>query len=332
VAGGDTGVSASVYTGSSTLTRILNALAGTSYRVRRSALARWLFIGLAIASLGVTLFARPSQLENQTIRETSIGNISLASETTYVRVSGVLDTTGAYRTQYKLGGIELFGSRYVPLVEQNSFDAIYVIDENLPTRDPSLPVTIVGQVLRGEGTAQPEVYLQIGYPPNVVLANLLARVGMISLATLFALALLAWTIERMDYAIPLPWSGNMDVPHFATATAQRGVATQEGAPPLLWFGELGRQYNDTVLRSQPAEFNATPHEARFDSIAPKGQWSVSIRRLKSAQLFDVATPYGDLPAARLRFEDERGLIRHGVIAVQTPHTRDAILQILSLIR
>lgn len=269
-----------------------------------------------MAALAATLFARPAQIENQTIRDASIGEISISSQNTYVRVTGMLDTTGAYRTQYKLGDVNLYGSRFVPFYEPGMFDAIYVIDENLPSRDPTRQVTIVAQVLLGTG-AQPPIYLQVGYPPNVVLANVLARIGTVLLVIVVTLALMAWAIERMDYAIPLPWSAK---------------GTPDVSPALLWFGELGRQYNETVLRSQPAEFNATPHEARIDSAYPKGQWSVAIRRLISAQLFEVATPYGSLPAARLRFEDERGLQRRGVIAAQSIQTRDAVLQVLGLIR
>ncbi len=265
------------------------------------------------------MFARPAQVENQSIRDAGIGEISISNYSTYVRVSGVFDFTRAYSTQYKLGDINLYGSRFVPFYEPGMFDAIYVIDENLPTRDPTRQATIVAQVLMGTG-AQPPIYLQVGSPPNVVMANALARIGTALLVLVVVVALITWVIERMDYAIPLPWSAN-DEPE-----------NTESKPALLWFGELGRQYNEVVLRSQPAEFNATPHEARIDSANPKGQWSVSIRRLMSAQLFEVATPYGSLPAARLRFEDERGLQRRGVIAAQSTQTRDAMLQVLSLIR
>ena len=268
-------------------------------------------------SLGTTLFARPTQVENQTIRDATVSDISISSANTYVRVSGLLDTTGAYRTSYNLGDISLYGSRFVPLVVPGSTGAIAVIDENLPTHDASTPVTLVAQVLLGSGSAQPPLYLQVGYPPNVVLANVLARVGTTALLLVLTLMLIAWAVERMDYAIPLPWPVDL---------------TAGPSPALLWYGELGRQYNDTVLRSQPAEFNATPHEARIDSSEPKGLWSVNIRRLKSAQLFEVATLYGSLPAARLRFEDERGLQRKGVVAMHSLEARDAVLRVLSLIR
>lgn len=302
--------------GGSVLPRFLDAFAAACYRLRRSALARWIFILLAVLALGLTLFSRPGQVENQTIRDTVIGDISLASTGTYVRVSGVLDKAGAYRTSYNLGGVALYGSRFIPLVAPGTPDAIWVLDENLPAADANVYVTLVARVMMGQGAQQPPLYLQVGYPPNVALANLLSRLGMALLFALIVAALIAWLIERLDYAIPLPWN---------TAPAM-------DAPLLLWYGELGRQFNDVIVRSHPARFDATPHEARFESADPNSRWSVAVRRLKAVQLFDVATRYGGMPAARLRFEDERGLLRHGVIAVNSAALRAALLHVLSLIR
>jgi hypothetical protein len=302
--------------GGNALTRFLDAFAAACYRLRRSAVARWLTIALAIFALGLALFSRPGQVENQSVRDANISSISISSIDTYVRVTGILDYAGAYRTNYNLGGIELYGGRYVPLVSVDLTDAIFVADENLPQSLTGESVTFVAQVVAGTG-AQPPLFLQIGYPPNVVLANTLARAGTLLLAAVLLVVFVIWLVERFDYAIPLPWQ-------VKTAPAQ--------APTLMWYGDLGRQYNDTVLRSYPAEFNATPHEARFESAEPKGLWQVSIKRLKSVQLFEVASKYGALPAARLRFEDERGLQRQAVIAAKTAQSRDAVLEVLSLIR
>jgi hypothetical protein len=304
--------------GGSVLSRILDAFAAACYRVRRSALARWVFIGLAVFSLGLALFSRPGVVENQAVRDAAISEITISSLWSYVRVTGVLNPSGAYRTQYALGNINLYGSRFVPLVSPNSLDVVYVIDENLPNAAADASITLVAQVVEGVGQ-QPPLYLQIGYPPNVVLANVLARLGTLLLLSLIVIALVAWLVERFDYAVPLPWSLSQ-------------TADVANAPSLLWFGELGRQFNDAYIRSQPAQFNATPHEARFEAIEPRGLWSVSVRRVKLVQLFDVATPYGGMPAARLHFEDERGLHRRGVIAANSLQSRDAVLRVLSLIR
>ncbi len=295
---------------------MLDGFAAACYRLRRSDLARWIFIALVVVALGLMLFTRPGQIENQTVRDVAIGDISIASVNTYVRVSGVLDPTGAYRTSYNLGGFELYGSRYIPLMAPGTPDAIWVADENLPARDSGGYVTLVAQVMMGQGMQQPTLYLQVGYPPNVILANLLSRLGSILLIVLMVAAFVGQLVERLDYAIPLPWNA--------------GLAANP--PALLWFGALGRQFDDLVLRSFPVRFSATPREARFESADPASPWSVAIRRLSQAQLFDVATRYGGMPAARLRFEDERGLQRHGVIAAGSAESRDAILRVLSLIR
>lgn len=298
------------------LIRFLDAFAAACYHLRRSIIARWAFIVLAVLSVGLALFSRPNQVENQTVRDAPISTIRISSIDTYVRVTGFFDPSGAYRTSYNLGGIELYGGRFVPLVSPDLTEAVFVADENLPSTAPGHPATFVAQVVAGTG-AQPPLYLQVGYPPNVMLANVLARAGTLLLAVMLLIAFIVWMVERYDYAIPLPWQAK---------------TPPAAAPPLMWYGDLGRQYNETILRSAPANFVATPHEARFESVQPKGLWQVSIKRLKSVQLFDVASRYGALPAARLRFEDERGLLRHAVIATDTVTSRDAVLKVLSLIR
>jgi hypothetical protein len=54
--------------------------------------------------------------------------------------------------------------------------------------------------------------------------------------------------------------------------------------------------------------------------------------VRDAQLFDLATRFGPMPAVRLRFVDERGLYRRGVIAVNSLAARDAVIEMLTLIR
>lgn len=287
------------------------------YRLRRSFVARLAFLILTLIALGLTLFSRPGAAENSSVRDAQISDISIASISTYVRLSGYLDSSRTYQTTYPLGSIQLRGSRYIPLVSPQSLAEVYVLDEGLPAHEPGREVTLIGQIVAGTG-AQPPLYLQIGYPPNVVLANTLARAGTYLLVFLFAALVTAWLVHRADYAIPVPWSAT--------------PGTVARAPALSWSGDLGRQYNDVVVRYQAATFTATPHEARFESAEQKGLWSVAVRRLKSVQLFDVASRYGALPAARIWFDDERGLSRRGVVATNSAAARDALLQVLSVIR
>lgn len=301
----------------SSIARYLDGFAAACYRLRRSFAARLAFLILMLIALGLTLFSRPGAAENSSVGAAQISDVSISTINTYLRLSGYLDPSRVYQTTYPLGGIQLRGSRYIPLVSPQSLAEVYVLDEGLPAYEPGREVTLVGQIVAGTG-AQPPLYLQIGYPPNVVLANTLARAGTYLLVLLVAALLIAWLVHRADYAIPVPWSSSAGV-----------VA---GAPALSWSGDLGRQYNDVIVRNQPATFMATPHEARIESAEPKGLWSVAVRRLKSVQLFDVASRYGSLPAARIWFDDERGLSRRGVVATNSAASRDALLQVLSVIR
>jgi hypothetical protein len=45
----------------------------------------------------------------------------------------------------------------------------------------------------------------------------------------------------------------------------------------------------------------------------------------------VATSYGPLPAVRLQFEDERGIVREGVIAANKQPTLHAMLDVLRFV-
>ena len=54
-------------------------------------------------------------------------------------------------------------------------------------------------------------------------------------------------------------------------TGQRAPAVNDTAP-LLWYGELGRQYDDVVLRNVPANFVAGIHEGKIESARVPGQW------------------------------------------------------------
>ena len=297
---------------SDALARGLDRVAAITERLHHSRAARLIFIALLAASALSLMLARPGQVENQIVREATPAEIGISSLGTYVRVTGILDVNGAYRTQYRLGIIQLQGGRYIPLTVPDSFSAVYVLDEGVPSHTPGEFVTIVGQVVPGVG-AQPTVFIQPGYPPDVVLAQTVARVGGVALAMLIGLALLGGGIRRLDYALPAP-SG-------ASTTAH-------DAPDLLWFGSLGREYDDAIVRSAAVTFQATPFEGRLSG----SDWHVPIRRLRLAHLFTLATRWGSLPAARVWFEDNRGLHRRGVIAARRADVLDAVLQVLSRMR
>jgi hypothetical protein len=307
VAGGDLLVS-----------RILDAFAGACYRFRRSVFARLAFLALMLLALGTTLFARPKQIENQTVKNYTLREISISSIGSYARVTGVLNPLSAFRTNYRVGSaITLYGSRFVPLVNVNTSDYIYILDEGLPETDRVNVTTIVGEVMMGTGQ-QPPLYLRVGLPPNVVLANTLARIGIGVIGLGVFTVLLLSIMSRLDYAIPFP----LDV----------RSTYNDRAPNLIWFGDLGKQYNDAVLRGEPTRLSATIHEAKFSSERENFEWSTSLKQLKSAQLLSIASHYGVLPAARIKFVDERGLRRRAVIATQSKDSRNSVLEVLGLIR
>ncbi len=287
-------------------------VAEIAMRLHRARAARLIFFALLIASSLSLMFAQPGRVENQTIRTTTPAEIGISSIGTYVRVTGILDTSGAYRTQYRLGVIQLQGGRYIPLTVPDSYSAVYVLDEDLPPHAPGEYVVVVGQVVTGVG-AQPPIFIQPGYPPDVVLAHTIARVGGILLVLLLALAAVGWWIRRRDYALPLLFSA----PRVASA-----------APDLIWFGRLGREHDEAFVRNAEVQFQATSFEGRLSATG----WRVVIRRLRAARLFTVASLWGSMPAARITFEDNYGLSRSGVIAARNRPTLDAVLQVLSHLR
>lgn len=297
---------------------MFDTTANACYLFRNSAVARAVFIMLMLAAVGTAVFARPKQLENLTVKNYALRDISVSTADQYVRVSGMFKPDEAYKRYLRLNSIfgQGFGSKFIALADPSSGATIWVLDENLPELEQNAAATFVGRIELGAGELPP-IYLAVGDPPNVRLANFLARVGIGVMGAGVAFLALLVVVHRAQYALPALW--------------QRAPAVND-APPLLWFGELGRQYDDVVLRCAPANFVAGIHEGKIESARVPGQWSVSVRRLRKAVMFDLATAQGPLPAVRLRFEDERGLWRTGVIATNSTAARDALMTMLGLIR
>ncbi|MFN3706629.1 MAG: hypothetical protein ACK4WM_11630 [Thermoflexales bacterium] len=297
---------------SDALAQGLDGLAEAAARLHSTRIVRLIFVALSLGSVVGLMVAQPGRVENQSIRDTTPAEVDIGSIGTYVRVTGILDTQGAYRTQYRLGVIQLQGGRYIPLVVPGSAGAVYVLDEGLPPHAPDEFVTVVGQVVTGIG-AQPPLFIQVGYPPNVVLAHTLARCSGVALLGLLTLAALGAWMRGQSYALALPFATPRD---------------QHAAPDLLWFGSLGRAYDEAVVRNAAASFQATPFEGQLEGAG----WRVVIRRLRAAQRFTVASRWGRLAAARVTFEDNFGLPRRGVIAARNRAILDAVLRVLSYLR
>jgi len=287
------------------------------HETRRARLLLWVLSLFGVAAL---LLARPGRIENALIRDYKPSDISLSTQGTWVRVAGRLLPEKSYQTRYELGNLELRGSRFIPLSSPGLSDPLYILDKDVPGYRVGDTISLVGQVMLGEGE-QPPIYLEVGLPPNVVLANFIAQVGVVALIVSIVFSALAWLVRFSNYALPVPLA----------ETGAAGAALAK-APRFLWYGDLGKEYGDVVVREVPCDFAATVHEARFICEHPRELWKVSVRHLRSAQLLNLATQYGGLPAARILFEDERGLTRHAVFATNSTGNRDHALRVMSLIR
>ncbi len=300
--------------------RALDLLAGACFAIRNSRTARTLFVLAMMAAVLSAVFARPKQLESLTVKNYALREVSISTADRYVRVAGLFRPDEAYQRYLKVPDTcpRSSASKFVQLADPTSGISLCVLDENLPNVAHNAPVTLVGRVELGTGSSElPPYYLIVGDPPNVRLANLLARLGavvmMLGVAGIITMAL----VQRAAYALP---------------SLFRAAPAVSDAPALLWYGDLGRHYDGAVLREEPGRFVAGIHETRIESLRQPGLWTVHLRRLRSAHLFDAATRYGPLPAVHLRFDDERGLPRHGVIVTNCVAARDAAIELLGLIR
>ncbi len=298
------------------LVRLLNALAQGVYVLQHSRAVRLALAAIVALAVVVMALARPAQNEDTTVYPMLLRDITTTSVGRYVRVTGSLAPEAAYQTQFTVLGIRLQGGRFIPMLGEGAYDPLFVLDEGLPPLpEGGAPVTLIGRIVPGTGQ-QPTYYLQPGDPPDIALMNSLARLGLVALVCIVAAFSLIWYVRRSDYAPGLPFASPAPAP---------------GAPPLLWFGGIGRPYGDVSLRQEPATFLATRAEALFGSARQPGAWTVTLRRLLSADTAVVATRYGALPAARIEFEDERGLRRRAVLATNSLPARDALIEALRFV-
>ncbi len=273
-----------------------------------------------LAAAATSIFARPKHLENLTVKDYTLRQINTSTAGQYIRVQGMFDPDEAYQKYLRLSILyerNYSSGDFVALADPSSGNVMWVARNSVSALKRNDPITLVGQITFGVDDSEPPFYMVAGDPPNVRLANFLARAGLVLLGIGAVVVALAYAIHRVNYALPALW---------------QPAAIVNDAPNLLWYGGLGRQFDDAVIQSEPGRFVPGIHEGRLESVRVPGMWSVSIRRLRNARLFDLATPTGPLPAARISFEDERGMQRAGVIAAHSPAERDAVLQLLSLIR
>lgn len=294
--------------------RLFDFIARACFWSDQRRLASLILTGLGLLSLGLIAIGRPDPPRQIQPRDATVNDISSRDINQYVRVTGVLAPNKVRQVQFRLGSITLMGSRYIPLITPGIFDPLYVLDESIPEGAfAGNPITLVGKIQAGANAKHPALYLEIGSPPNEYLLSQLAQVGLIVLSVLAVIFAIRWLVRRLDYALPM-WG------------APKTLATQA---EVFWFGDLGRAFDNASARCVPVHISAKAAEAqlRLQGVEPT-YLSVTIRRLGLAHLFNVATEFGALPAARIEFEDERGLRRKGTLAFTSPATRDVVLDVL----
>lgn len=276
----------------------LNTLSDLAYRLRQSRATGIAFLAALAVCVGMIALARVEGSEDGSVYPLTGRSSTISLINRYVAAEGRLLADQPYESRAEVGGITLTGARYIPLVIEGAPDPVYVYERGLPAPDANGVTRVTGRLNVGTGS-QPATYIEVGAPPNLLLQNVLARLGVI-LGGLLALSwLLMWWLSRKDYAIG------------AFSPAAEGPASV-GA---LWFGGLGAEYGNAVVRQAPVRIVRTAHGLKLESEDGQAPWAVHLRAVKRARATSVATAYGALSAARLEFEDERGLARHGTLAV-----------------
>lgn len=298
------------------LIRLLEWVARLCFALYESRRAKVLLTMLFVVAIFSPVLARPDRIANDTVREARTSDISISSAGSWLRVSGRVIPSQTFQNKADLGWIQLRSNYYVAIQSDGTTDTLFVLMDAPPTTGTA-PFTTTGQIMLGRGSEQPALFLEPGMPPNVVLANLIARLGSGLIAVLLGLVALMLFVQRSDFAINSP----IEAPERVL-----------GAPRFSWYGDLGRQYGDVTVRNMACTFNATVHEARFDCAYPKDLWNVYIRRLRSAQVGSVVTQYGPMPSARITFEDERGLGRRATVVANTRADLDVVLKVMSIVQ
>jgi len=289
----------------------LNSVSELAYRLRQSRIAGIAFVLVLVVCIGLIAMARTENWEDTSIYELTPKSSMIGAGGRYVRVTGMLVPEKTYQTEANVGGLNLSGGRYIPLIIAGGDSPLFVYDSNVPKPDANGKVTLVGKLQLGQG-AQPPYFIEVGDPPDIPLQNLLARIAIAVALALLGVWLLVWWIGRKDYALGV--SGKA-----APAAVGNGA---------LWFGNLGAEYGNAVVRHEPVKLNKLPNEIKLESPAARPPWSVRIRELRSAKPASIATAYGSLPGARVEFQDERGLLRKGTIAACDPMTHEQLRALL----
>jgi hypothetical protein len=209
---------------------------------------------------------------------------------------------------------------FVPLAIPGSSQSLLVMDEGLPAVEQVTPITLVGKVLIGQGE-YPDHYLKVMDPPSPALFDALIWISLLFIGVTFCGVVVNSQVRDVDYVISLPFE------QFHRA----GLPDGASEPFALWYGILGAGYGDVVLRQIPVTLKAIPAEARLVPLHYPDTWAIMVRLLRNVHKTTVATPFGALPAMRIEFEDERGLIRKGVVAASNSATLAQVIDVLHFV-
>jgi hypothetical protein len=302
------------------LISVLDGLARLCYFAGRKRHFRTGLFLACVMSFGALAWTRNMLTQDTTIYPLPPAAIRATLVNRYVNATGRLVTDGGYEVKSSIAGLFWQTLRFVPMITTGSNQPLSVLDDNLPATNGDV-VTLVGKILEGQ-TEQPEYYLKVMDPPDMLTYEIVGWVCVTLLAIVFAGVILNWLIRRVDYAVTMP---------LGLANIQRIYPAAKKNPLLLWFGSLGPGYGDVVLRQIPVSFKAIPAEARLTPAYYPDLWAIMIRRPRLVRFTTVATSYGALPAVRLEFEDERGITRNGLIAASSSRLLDTILDVLRFV-
>ncbi|MCL5998642.1 MAG: hypothetical protein M1546_21675 [Chloroflexi bacterium] len=299
------------------LVRSLDGLARLCYFAGRNRVMRMSLLALCAVSIGIIGWARTARFEDTVVYTLTPNTVRSTLTNRYVSVSGQFVLEGVYETTTTIAGLISRSVRFIPLNVAGDANPLYVLDEGLPQIIEKQTVTLVGKLLEGRAPG-PNRYLKVMVPPSATLFDLLNGVSVALLSIVAAGVVLTWLVRKRDYVLSIPFGLADD-------------ATASTSPRLLWFGSLGAGYGDVILRQIPVSFRAIPAEARLMPTHYPDLWSVNIRRPWLVQHTVVATSYGALPAVRIQFEDERGIMREGVIVANKTPTLKAMLDVLRFV-
>ncbi len=279
---------------------MLNTISETYFRLHHS---RWFALGAVAVFVACALLiagARPAETQNlyNVSALQADSNISTLLNR-YVQVSGKLDSTQSYQIQTDVVGLQVRGTHFVPLLIDGRDEPLIVLDQDIPSANADGRVQLTGLIRgRADGADQyPAYYLEVDKPANIPLNNRLAQFGLGLGALILLVVLGGWLVKRANYALG------------------SGVATMDYKGPLLWWGTLGSQFLNAWARHEPVQIGNTKN-SRLNLAATNtlSQWGIIMERVLATQPSVISTTQGNLPGVRVNFEDERGLVRRGVIA------------------